>query len=540
MTRHPIRALVFTLVLSLTLTGCASGSPSSGASPAASVAATATPPTAVAGGTMAIRLPGDWVTLDIQGAVEQNGNQIGFAVYDRLVARDKTGKILPYVAKSWTATSSEVTFTLRDDVTCSDGTKLTPTVAGDSFKRLFTSNPPSLVRALGPGPFTVTADDAANTLTIKLGTPNSDLVAGFATQVGGIICPAGIKDPTKLTNGAAGSGPYTIESATKGDGIVMKLRSDWKWGPSGTTAQTVGLPQQITFKVITNESTAANLLLTGGLDVGMFLGADVQRLQADPTLIAKDSPGFGTYPLTFNERAGRVTADEKVREAIMTAIDPKSWAIAAFSGRGNVSPSFVSQQVACFDPATAALVPAPSIDKAQSILKDAGWTLTNGKFSKDGKPLTLTLPASQSNMPRPATEYLQATLTKMGADVIAQDTDMPSYLTALRGGNFDIIVVPATNGGPQISGAISSFTGDLYPKGNNYGAIVDPVLETAKTAALNGQPGDCSQWNIIQEQLLKKHHYMPLASPIYAWFGKGIEFDPAGPFFEPWTLRRVK
>ena len=537
MASGPIRALVASLALSLIVSACGQSAPSGGA-PAA--AATPAPLTPIAGGTMTIRLPGDWVTLDIQGAVEQNGNQVGFATYDRLVARELNGKIVPYVAKSWTATATEAVFTLRDDVTCSDGTKMTPTVVADSFKRLFTSGPSSLVRALGPGPYTVTPNDAAGTLSIKLGTPNSDMIAGFATQVGGIICPAGIKTPAMLANGAAGSGAYTIKSATRGDGVVLELRKDWKWGPNGTTAATLGLPEQITFKVMTNDTTAANLLLTGGLDVAMINGPDIPRLEADKSLMAKDSPGFGTYPLIFNQRAGRVTADEKVREAIMTAIDPKGWAIAAFAGRGNVSPSIVSQTVACFDPSTAALVPAPSNDKAQTLLKEAGWTLTNGKFTKDGKPLTLTLPASQSNMPRSATEFLQATLDKMGATVAVQDTDMPTFLVALRGGNFDIVVVPATNGGFQISGAIPTFTGDLYPKGTNYGAINDPILETAKTAALNAAPGDCSQWNIVQQQLLKKKHYMPLASPVYAWFGKGVDFVTAGPFFEPWTLRRVK
>ena len=531
------RSLGAIVVLALAATACAPTTPAAVSNAPATAAPTLAP---IAGGTMNIRLPGDWVTLDIQGGVEQNGNQIGFAVYDRLVARTQDGKIIPYVAKSWTATATEATFQLRDDVTCSDGTKLTPTAIADSFKRLFTGNPPSLARVLGPGPYTVTADDAAGSLTVKLGTPNTEMLAGFASQVGGIVCPAGIKDPSRLTNGAAGSGPYTIESAQRGQGASLKLRSDWKWGPSGTTAQTVGLPDRIEFKVITNDTTAANLLLTGGLDVGLLAGPDIQRLLDDKTLIVRESNGFGTYPLLFNQRAGRVTADEKVREALMTAIDPNAWSVAAFAGRGKVSTSLVARDVPCFDPSTASLVPAPDPAKAMAILKDDGYTLVNGKQTKDGKPLTLTLPASQSNMPRTATEYLGVALTKIGADVVIQDTDMPTYLTALRGGNFDIVVVPATNSGPQVSSALPTFVGELYPKGTNYGAIADPALDAAVKAALSAQPGDCAPWNTVQQQLLRKHHFMPLASPIYTFFGKGIELSAAGPFFEPWTLRRVK
>ena len=531
-------AVALATVVAVIAAACSQQAPG----PAAVGAPSATAAPKIAGGTVTIRLQGDWVTLDTQGASETNGNQIGFSVYDRLVSRDKDGKIVPYLAKSWTATATSATFTLRSDATCSDGTPVTPTVVANSFKRLFDPKTGAflLPRVLGPGPFSVSSDDAAGTVTISLGTPNSDLLSGFASQAGMIVCPAGLVDQSKLATEAFGSGPYTLVEAVKGDHATLKLRKEWKWGPNGTTAETSGFPETIIYKVIANDTTAANLVLTGGLDVAQVLGPDASRLEADPSLLGRQSHAFGAYPLEFNMRPGRVTADETVREALMRAIDAKDWNQAAFSGRGTTSPTIVASAVPCYHAGTAQFYPQPSREKAQQLLRDAGWTQTNGKWAKDGKPLAVTLIASQSTMPRAATEYLQAQLSKLGAEVTVRDTDQPTFLAALRGGNFDIVVVPATNGGPQISGTVTGFSGELYPKGVNYSAIVDPALESEIRTALAAPAGDCKSWNNVQEILIKKHYVLPLSSPTWTWFGRNIDFFPTGNFVEVWSLRRVK
>jgi peptide/nickel transport system substrate-binding protein len=529
--------LTIPLALLTVLSACSPGSGPTGTA-APSAAATHIP-----GGTVTIRLQGDWTTLDTQGASETNGNQIGFAIYDRLVSRGPDGKIVPYLAKSWTATSTSATFTLRDDATCSDGTKVTPTVVANSFKRLFDPKTGAflLPRVLGPGPFSVSSDEAAGTVTITLGTPNSDLISGFASQAGMILCPAALADPTKLPQSGFGSGPYTLESAVRGDSAVLKLRKEWKWGPNGTTASTSGFPETIVFKVVANLTTAANQLLTGGLDVAQILGPDVPRLQADKSLLQRDSHGFQGYPLLFNQKPGRITTSEPIREALMTIVDAKDWNTAAFDGRGTPSTgSIVAADVPCYHAGTSQFYPTGGLEKALAVLKADGWSLVNGKQTKDGKVLTITIISSQSTMPRPATEYVQAQFTKLGVNAVVNDTDQPTFLSNLRGGNFDVVVVPATNSGPQISGAVTTFSGEPYPKGVNYGNIVDPELEREIKTALAAPAGDCKAWNTIQELLLKKHYVLPLSAPTWTWFGRDIDFFATANFIEVWSLRRVK
>src|SRR5262249_22050410 len=142
---------------------------------------------------------------------------------------------------------------------------ITPSVVKGSFERAV--NAVGAASRFGPPPYTMDADDAAGTFTFTLSAPLSDAIYSFAGNTGAIVCPAGLAAADSLTSVPAGSGPYVLDSAVQGDQVVVKLRPDWKWGPGGLTAQSPGLPDRVVFKVVSNETTAANLLVTGGLDL---------------------------------------------------------------------------------------------------------------------------------------------------------------------------------------------------------------------------------------------------------------------------------
>jgi peptide/nickel transport system substrate-binding protein len=423
------------LFVAVVLVSAACGqAPQTGASPAASgTAAGSAAPEPI--GPISMRLLGNWTTLDIQGQAESSGSTIAYAVYDRLVARDADGKIIPYLATSWEASATKASFKLRNDAKCADGTAITPTVVANSFKRLFDPNTPSFnrPRIFGPGPYTVAADDAASTVTISVGSPFGDLLDAFAHYASSVICPAGLVDPAKLQDQMFGSGPYVMTESVRGDHVTLKRRDDWKWGPNNTTA--AFLPEQITIKVITNDTTAANLLLTGGLDVARVDGPDITRLQTEKSLTVNESHGFQTFPMVFQHKEGHPTADERVREALMSVVDPNAWAQAAFQ-KSIVTASLATPDVRCADPSVSKYLPQQSTDRATQLLKDAGWTLQGGKLMKDGQQMTITIISSQTFYQRAAPEYLQSQFSKLGINAVVKDTDQPTFLTALRGANF--------------------------------------------------------------------------------------------------------
>src|SRR5262249_47791611 len=152
----------------------------------------------------------------------------------------------------------------------------------------------------------------------------------------------------------------------------------------------------VVVKVVTNETTAANLLLTGGLDIAKIGGADLNRLLSDSSVRSKSATGYYNYYMVFNQDPSRPTSDVTVRKALVSAIDQNAYNQAGNQGRGELSPSFLMPKADCFDPKTADLLPKnPGPDAARQVLLAAGYTAgPDGKLQKDGKPLVIEFTSS--------------------------------------------------------------------------------------------------------------------------------------------------
>jgi peptide/nickel transport system substrate-binding protein len=500
------------LVLSMTLAGC-SGS------------TTTTSSSASGHGPVAIRMYTDYGCFDpAQAATDVCSNAasnfdqlLANNFYATLLSVDSSGKIIPYLAKSWKVTPTSIAFSLRSDSKCEDGTPVTATVVKNSFNRLLASHNPFNGPNFGAGPYTLTADDATGTFTFSTATPYSDLIYGFIdiypATTGGIVCPAGIASPSKFATQSFGAGPYTVVEAVHNDHLTAKLRSDFKWGPSGTTAQTPGVPGMVTYKLVTNETTAANLLVTGGLDVGQIAGQDTKRLAADKSLHSETSYASVMTYLMFNEGAGHATSDPAVRQALITALDPGSINQAATLGFGKLSSSLFIPGGRCFDSATTQMAPKPSVDAAKSVLQNAGWAMKDGKLTNNGQALQVTFWSE----PRlgSAGEYIQSQWNQLGATAKLQSTDATSWFTAgIIPGNFDASIITATAPPIPVYGQwYSNFYGALWPDGKNFGRINDPILKQegdAAEATVGAQ--SCQHWNAFQEELWKQWHILPVYS----------------------------
>lgn len=499
-------------------------------------------PAAVAGGSVVARLTGDWSSLDPQNPRMNNGNQglaILHSLYDTLAAVGPDSKsVVPYLAKSWKATPSSITFTLRSDASCADGTKITPSVVKNSYERGVKTNGSGAL--LGPGPYSMAADEAAGTFTWSTQKPDSEAIYWFATN-GFFVCPAGVTSPTALETSPQGSGPYTLDQAVHGDHFSVKLRPDWKWGPLGLTAASAGLPQQIVFKVVTNETTAANLLVTGGLDVGQVTGADVDRLLADKDLTHKTLVGPLTLPLLFNQSPGRPTADPAVRQALMSAVDRNQWNRIVYQGRGFASPSFLGPGGDCYDASVAKYLPAnPGPERAKQILTAAGWTLINGKFQKDGRPLVIDFPATTVGVGS-GPDYVDSVWDSAGITVKYASLDFNTWLQRVLSSNFDTLVIQNSSVTPSPSAGASQYLGPLPPTGFNWGHVVNPEADSEWQLA-NASVGAqrCQHWSNVQRLLLQHLDILPLAAPATQWFSRGLDFAPGVASLNVIYVKRVK
>jgi peptide/nickel transport system substrate-binding protein len=498
---------------------------------AASIAAAATVLATTATGstradtTATIRFAFLYQTLDWQTRATTGILGYSFPVYDRLVAFDQAGKkIVPYIATKWSLLPAHrpktAVFTLRRDAKCSDGTPLTPLVVLNSFKRFIEvpkiSN--QLPNLFGAGPYHLRADMKKWTFSFKSETPYANMIYGFAMS--GIVCPAGLEalktDPNALQKGMYGSGPYTFVSAVPGDQVVYKKNPAWHWGPPGSNAKT--LPDNLIYKIVTDDTTAANLLLTGGVDVASVSGPDVDRLSATSSLTRKTLQNYHPFPLVFNNNPGRATADPAVRQALMTAVSPKDFAQAAWRGRATVTPSILNPSEPCYDKEIAKYAPTGGVAKARQLLQSAGYAPnSSGIMTKDGKPLRLSLVTNPS-LNGAGGEYLAGQFKAVGVDVDLRD-NTATYSALVVGQNFDVEVSGSFLYAPIQAYNFANYSGPPPPRGTNFGFNGAGDNEYNRTALVALQRTGCTWLVKLQRTILQKHIMLPLGQPLTYTFG---------------------
>lgn len=493
-----------------------------------------TTPTAL--GTVKVQMSADYGSLSpFQAAAAGNDLPIIYAVYDRLVSYGAKGQIVPYLASSWTSTPTSLSFTLKKGPTCPDGTPITPTVVKNSFALLF-ANKPVAAAVFGAGPYTMTADDATGLFTINLGTPNSSAIYnGVMSWPGSIVCPAGLADPAALAATPAGSGPYSMVSAVHGGQVVLKKRSGWAWGPDGATAS--ALPDTLIYQIVTDSTTASNLLITGGLDMVQISGIDTQRLLGNNSYTHQVAYNYVNGFLGFNEFSG-VGADKVVRQALLGVIDPKAWLQAAAAGQGQLSPSYEEPAAACYDASVSKYTLTQTIAQAQSLLKNDGYTLgSDGKFVKNGQPLAVRL--FGINLWATGDEYIAGVWGQLGVTVTLADETGAAYLADLTKGNFTATTFAANGETPDPSYIPRFITGQPVPAGTNLIRIKNPELDSERAAALASSGTEsCAHWAKAQALVLQNFDLKPLANPAKIWFArKGLAFQGNLSEVMPYTIR---
>ena len=87
--------------------------------------------------TLTVDMPGDVATLDPHVQWDTESYTVYRNIFDNLVTRDTSGKIVPQVATAWRYTDpTTIVFDLRSDIAFSDGTRLTPADVVFSIKRI--------------------------------------------------------------------------------------------------------------------------------------------------------------------------------------------------------------------------------------------------------------------------------------------------------------------------------------------------------------------------------------------------------------------
>ncbi|WP_271222957.1 ABC transporter substrate-binding protein [Streptosporangium carneum] len=495
----------------------------------------------VEGGTFSFALAADPGALDPALAILGVTNTTLSLAYDTLVTIGSDGKVVPGLAEKWDVKPEAVTFTLRKDVTCSDGSKLTAADVAENVNHIAdpaTKSP--IYGVLVPAGMKAEADEAAGTVTLSTPKPFSFILETTSQMF--VVCGKGLKDRSLLARGTSGSGPYQLAEAVPSDHYTFQIRKDYAWGPNGATTKEPGMPAKVVLKVVPNEQTAANLIISGDLNSAVIYGADRKRLEATPGM-GKFLMPVGNGQFFYHQGDDRPGKDPAVRKALTQAINLPELGNISSSGTGRPAKGLVQDPTPCRGDSVTGRVPAFDAAGAAAGLDAAGWKAgADGIRVKDGKKLSLRLLyiTTRGAGPQAAAEYLAAAWKKAGVEVTLNgviDTKLSESLYATQ--DWDVTWLPIGVTLPnQLVGFLS---GPAAPKGGNFAHLKNTRYEELITeaAAKTGEEG-CKLWLEAESALFENSDLVPVVETTVLVAQKGVKFDFPAATFVPTSIRMTE
>jgi peptide/nickel transport system substrate-binding protein len=495
--------LAILAVAALGLTACGGGSSSSGAGGDGG--------DLVDGQTFTMGIATDPGSLDPHQTVLSVTRGIDRFLYARLIELSSDGTTISGLAEKWDADTAKATFTLRPDITCSDGSPLTATDVADNIN--FVGDPanksPLLGLQLMPGT-QATADDSARTVEVTSGAPDAFLLRNVGTLP--IACGEALTDRSLLAKGEGGTGMFTISDVVPSDHYTLTRRKDFTWGPGDWDPNQKGLPDTVTFRVIQNETTSANLLLSGELNAATILGPDQDRLMSQDLFHSDALSPLGE--LFFNEASGHPGEDPAVRKALVQALDLEQVGKVLTNGKGKPATGFVTlSPKPCAGDTVSGNLPEHDVDAAKAALA--------GKQVK----VTLIYGTQLGPTEAAAAELIQQAWQEIGVDVTLQGVDSPGLNTAyFSTGTWDVSMAPITLNLP--SQLVPFVSGPVPPDGTNFAHLQNQEYQSLVQQAAT-KPGEagCDDWDNAEKALIRAVDAVPYMSSVSPTFGAGAEFE---------------
>jgi peptide/nickel transport system substrate-binding protein len=445
--------------------------------------------------------------------------------YDSMINIRLDGTLVSGLADKWSADARSATFRLRPDVTCSDGTPLTAgQVAADLTYAADPKNKSSLYGSQVPStPFTATGDDATRTVKIAMSKPY-----GFLLHTVGlfpVVCGKGMKDRSILKTSSDGTGPFVLTKVVPGQSYTFTVRKGYKWGPAGATTGAPGTPRTVVLRTVTNETTAANLLLSGQISAANIAGDDQQRLVARGMRKVPQA-ATGAW-LWFNHAPRRPTADTRLRQALVDALDIPALIKVNAGGYGGPSTGLAGlEPKACPGDTVRGRLPAHDTAAADTLLNQAGWIKgPDGIRTKNGRQLTLDLHfvAALSSFNKPTAELVAEQWKTVGIKVkLTADTIVGMNTTMFQTANFDVYM--QGYGVFLPSAMVKYIAGPVPPEGVNLAAIDNKDYEKLTDKAISmTPPSACTYWNQAEQALWRAADIVPIANRPINFFLRNAE-----------------
>ncbi|WP_425144874.1 ABC transporter substrate-binding protein [Deinococcus sp.] len=391
-------------------------------------------------------------------------------VYDTLVSFDSSGKIVPALASSWTASKDKLTWTfkLRGGVKFHNGRTLEASDVVFSINRIkdpATKSPRSgdfeLVKS-------ISAPDK-NTVVMTLQKPFSPLLSKLAFSLNVIVPKEAV---ATLNTKPVGTGPFSFVEYVPQTRMVLKKNPDY-WGRDVKGAKLPYL-DGVTFSYLPDATARVTALRTGTVDwIEYVPSTDIKSLQSNPQVTVEGGPSANYRSIFFNV-AQKPLDDPRVRRAIAYAINNQEIVDVALLGTGGLPSRGTTLPNGSYYALPDASYGKPDLGKAKALLAQAGYP--------NGFTLELKVTSTYDFLRTPA-EIIQAQLAPLGIKVNITALEWSVYLPDILKKNYMATILGESGQGDPDDYLYTPFASDSGGNLTNFkDATLDKLLDQGRTA----------------------------------------------------------
>lgn len=369
-------------------------------------------------------------------------------VMDTLMFRDDvSGEAKPRLAESLESDDGQTwVLTLREGINFTDGTPLDGEAVKFNLDRHIAPESTSTAKSMLDGVVSIEVTDELE-VTITLDAPSGSfplsLTGSSAASL--IGSPTALADPEEFNINPVGAGPFKFVSWTRDSELKLERNEDyWMEGHPYV--------DELVYRVLPDTRARVDALLANDTMVGAVDGSNWASVEGNPglTLIPSTVGGQAVIP----NAAQGPGSDERVRQAIGMAIDPKVANTIIFPGSNAWDGNrdclpFPQGAASCLEGAS----PETDVEKATDLI--AEYAAEGGDTSIDFVVITASDEVT----------FYQQQMSAIGLDVNLRVLDAGAWLEDMATGNYDVIY------GIIASAGYPTQWRYMYSGGTNWGQV---------------------------------------------------------------------
>ncbi|HLZ31665.1 MAG TPA: ABC transporter substrate-binding protein [Chloroflexota bacterium] len=502
-------------------TTAAAAAPTTAPTAAAAAKPTTAPAAAPAGsgGTLVYGLSFDFDdTLDPQVTNFDSTIRVTLNVCEPLVWEPEPGKFVPGLADSWEVSpdAKEYTFKLKQGVKFHDGTPFNAQAVKFTMDRVIdpTTKAGQSHDQLGPYDHTEVIDD--NTAKLVMKQPYAPLLTNLNGYLG-IVSPTAVQKMglAGFAQHPVGTGPFIFKEWVAKDHVTLVKNPDYNWSSSYFKHTGPAYLDQVTFKIIPDQSVRTGTLKSGEtqmIDDLDPLEYDALSKDSKFAVIAKGQPGSGRI-LMLNTTSTGAISDPAVRQAMEYAVDREGLNKSVFQDLDKVAWSPLMRPTFAYDPSTESLYSFDP-EKAKQLLDAAGWKPGgDGIRSKGAQRLEISFPIISRPLDKAEAESIQGSLRDVGIDLQVEPLERAAASDRYKQNAYDASFMWFSYGDPDVLRTLFHSANILAFNRSRYQVPeVDQMLEQA--AGLTDQTKRADIYKQIQQRVLKDAVIVPLVDTL--------------------------